>query len=300
MIYFSDFDAAAPTSPYGNHAYWRVFATNNNGSGSFTSLAELAFKDGSGSTIPTTGGTVIFSSEVSSNEAAKAFDGDPASVWAGSGSTNQWIGYQFSSPVGVEQVALTSPTTNGGNQTPKDCLLQYSDDGSAWTTAFSFSNALYVLGSTITYPETLAAGYHRGFRINVTAVDGSSFLQLDELEFRATAGGADQTVPIGANYSTTDGRVLTNSDNGGNEAWRVFGNDSGTWFVLGTGAYVAFVFPAPVKVEEILMKASGSATQTPKDFTLDYTDDGATWTTQKTFPSQTGWTGGQSRVLAAI
>lgn len=303
------FASSAPSGAYGNHAYWRVYATNNNGSTSFISLAEVVFKNGAGTTIPATGGAVLYSSQAngSTDAASKAFDGNPATSWAtASGTiTNSYIGYHFASAVGVEQVTLTLPPTNG-NQSPKDCKLQYSDDGTTWSDAFTFSIPDWVIGQTRTFPETLDSGYHRMFRLFCTNNNGgSAFITMDEMEMRATSGGADQTASVGLG-GTTAGRVTGTSLGSGNEAYRLFDNVTNTgnyWAGSSTtNQWVAFIFPNPVKVEEISLTAPNtSATRVAKDMLLQYSDDGgSTWTTQKTFASQTGWAASESRTLAAI
>lgn len=290
---------------YGLHAYWRLFVTNNNGSASFISLAELEFLDGSGTLIPATGGTAIASSVNAGSSASNAFDSSIASSWAATSGivTNSWIGYQFSSPVGVESIRLGTKTANP-EQTPKDCTLQYSDDGSSWSDAFSLSNTLWVPGAYTVFPETLASGYHRAWRLFVSDNDGTtSNIFLSEMEMRATAGGADQTANVGT--GSADGRVVFSTQLAGNEAYRLFNNATGTdrWVAsTSTDAWVGFIFPNPVKIEEIALTAPSNtpATRNPSIFTLDYSDDGTSWTTQKSFATQTGWSIDETRVLAAI
>lgn len=312
MIYFSDFDDGGGGSPYGSHRYWRVFITDNHGSATFIALQEVQFKDGAGTIIPATGGTASSSSNAGpGNGPGSAFDGT-GSVWAtASGTvTNSWIKYAYPSPVAVEQVTLWLGG-NDWNRAPKNATLQYSDDDSAWTDAFSFLLELPVCWSERTFPEApLAPGYHRAWRLFIDDNDSTSSIILDEMELRATAGGADQTANVGSSAGSASGRVIRSADGGGNEGYRVFDNVTNTanyWAAIGqsVNAWVGFIFPEPVKVEEIALTSTnnGTTTRNPKDFKLEYADDGTsgdTWTTQKTFASQTGWSTNETRVLTAI
>jgi hypothetical protein len=287
---------------YGAHRYWRIFCSNNNGGGSFTALAEVEFRIGG--TDQTGTGTAYGSNQLSGNEYSKAFDNNSTTAWAASGVTNQYIAYDFGSAIAIEDVTVM-PDLGLVTSAPKDCNVQYSDDNSTWTTAFSFSLYGPVGRASYTFPEPApVAGFHRLWRLFcIDNNGGGAFITLDEMEMRASAGGADQTANVGT--GSTSGRVIFSSDFSGNDAYRVFDNVTGTanyWASNGvTNAYVGFIFPAAVKVEEIALTAGKDApSRNPKNMTLDYSDDGTTWTTQKTFAAQTGWVANETRVLTAI
>lgn len=287
--------AAGASSPYGSHAYWRLFVTNTNG-GTVVNVGELNFKDASGSTIPATGGTASASSN-DGNAPASAFDGSLSSIWRATSGANEWLRYQFAAPVAVAQIVLYTPTsgTDFINRAPKDCKLQYSDDGSTWSDAFSFTNYLPVSGYGETYPFVAPpSGYHRAWRVFCVNNNGDAIIRIEELEFRATAGGADQT-----STTATDGRAISSSGT----ASGAFDNTTSQWnSATNTNEWVGFVFAAAVKNEEITVKSGSvsAATRSPKDMLFQYSDDGVTWTTQKTFASQTGWSASETRTLTAI
>lgn len=277
------------------YAYWRLFATNTN-SGTVVNVGELAFKDAGGSTIAATGGTASASSN-DGNLPASAFDGNLASIWRATSGANEWLSYHFTAPVAVAKVVPYTPTsgTDFINRAPLDCKLQYSSDGVTWSDSFSFSNYLPVSGYGETYPFVAPpSGYHRAWRLFCVNNNGDAVIRIEELEFRATAGGADQTSTV-----ATDGRSTSSSGT----STAAFDGTTTPWTSVGNvNEWVAFIFAAAVKVEEIAVK-SGSvsfATRSPKDMLLQYSDDGITWTTQKTFASQTGWGSQETRVLTAI
>jgi len=119
------------------HAYWRIkYVTAQNGGASV--IAEVEFRGTSGGSTLTTGGTAIGDSDQSGFEFAKAFDANnDATQWfSNSVGSNSWIGYHFSSPVDVVEVALYAHGVYG----PSSFNVDYSDDGSSWTTLWFVSS----------------------------------------------------------------------------------------------------------------------------------------------------------------
>jgi hypothetical protein len=132
----------------GAHRYWRLYITANDGNASFMGLTELALRKADGSSI---GAYVSTSNPVystfinASNDFPRAFDGNIVnSGWLSSTAASpQYIGMDVQSAVG----ALFSPVEvryfdiygshNAPDASPKDCELQWSDDGVAWTTALA-------------------------------------------------------------------------------------------------------------------------------------------------------------------
>lgn len=288
------------SNPYGTHAYWRVVFTSNYGDGTYTGLSEIEMRATAGGANLCTGGTPSVSNSAGGGSASTPFNGSTADVWYASGA-DRWAQYQFASPVGVAEIALTA--YNVGTQfgrIPKGFTLRYSDDGVTFTDAFSAVFDAALLGATRTFPQAaFATGYAREWRINCTANGGNSFTYLAEIEFRASAGGADQTTPCG----TTTGGLTTGRAEGTSSPWNAFADDGGTSASGASGfpIYWAFVSQTPIKVEEIALTNFSTTARSPKDFTLDYLDqDGVTWHTQKTFTAQTWSTVPETKVLAAI
>ena len=134
---------------------------------------------------------------------------------------------------------------------------------------------------------------HRYWRINVTAsTSGSSdnLTSFYELELRATVGGADQcnggTASASHNTSTAY-RLFNNND--GADYWTNGGPGVATWVQYDFGAGVT------VGVGQIRMLPRNSL-MCPKDFTLQWSDDGTNFTVAATWTGiSTGWTGGVER-----
>ncbi|MEV5033688.1 discoidin domain-containing protein [Sphingobium sp. LMC3-1-1.1] len=290
---------SANTVSYGEHLYWRLLALDNWGDGSVTGLSDIELRGVQGGPNLATGGTPSVSNAGGGGSAAGAFDGDPATGWVASGTTNQWAQYQFADPVEIVEVQLFSGNIGGIGRLPRDCKLQYSDDGSSWTDAFAFTWDAPLFGDARAFPQpAYASGYARAWRLNVTANNGDSVTYIEQLEFRATAGGADQAHPIP-------------SDGNGDSTGRAVGTSGTPWGAFNPGdhwgnatslpAYAGFVFPDPVKVEEIAITNLSTTGRSPRDFTLDYLDDdGVTWVTQKTWTGITWSAVPETKTLAAI
>jgi hypothetical protein len=290
------------------HAYWRVFCADNHGDATGIVLAEVEMRATPAGADQCSGGTAIGSDDAAANTFAQAFDNSAASRWfADSGPTNQWIGYHFAGPVDVQEVLITLADggTNALTRHPKNCSVDWSDDGSSWTTAFSFVNNAPLLGGQRVFPESSpAAGYHRYWRVFcLNNNGGTNFIILDEVEFRATAGGADQTTTLTTDAGDANGRAVASGGPGGNEMFRAFDGvttSANPWAGPGTtNQYIGYVFPSPVKVEEISLKGTTQTTRMPKDIQVEYSDDGSSWTNQKSI-STLSWTSNETKVLTAI
>lgn len=132
---------------------------------------------------------------------------------------------------------------------------------------------------------------HVYWRINVTANNGSSFLAIAETEMRATAGGADQCAGGTASASSE----FSGSFVAGNA---VDNNASTVWSPTSTTGWWRYQFASAVEVLEYTIQGHPSSpTRDPRDWTLEFSDDGTNWTVTDTRTGQTGWTNGQIRTF---
>ena len=111
------------------HTYWRLNIAGTD-TGSTLTLAEIEMHTSVGGANVATGGTATASSGTASN----AFDANNATNWALSSGTVGWIRYQFASAQDIVEHTVTAPSATMTNA-PNRWTLQYSDDGSNWTTA---------------------------------------------------------------------------------------------------------------------------------------------------------------------
>ena len=141
------------------HRYWRINITKHNG-GDVVSHAEVQFRATVGGADQATGGTPDASTEnLPTYGASKAFDDDASTIWSStSSSLPQWISYDFGSAVDVVEVALQADdTAPRALYAAEDFDVQYSDDNSSWTTAWSVTgeNAWGVSETRVfTYPSS--------------------------------------------------------------------------------------------------------------------------------------------------
>jgi hypothetical protein len=111
------------------HTYWRLNIAGTDG-GSTLTVAEVQMRTSVGGANAATGGTAT----ASSGTAANAFDGNNSTNWALSSGTVGWLQYQFGSAQDIVEIAVTAPSATTTNA-PNRWSLQYSDDGSNWTSA---------------------------------------------------------------------------------------------------------------------------------------------------------------------
>ncbi len=112
----------------------------------------------SGTASASSGGTV-------GTEAWRAFDKitTAGNGWQSPGgqNTNQWLRYDFTAAVFIHTLSINN-TPAGVNHSVKDCRLEYSDNGSSWSSGFTFT----LPPTTADYTFDIAiAGRHRYWRL---------------------------------------------------------------------------------------------------------------------------------------
>ena len=98
-------------------------------------------------------------------DAWKGFDKSAASWWmsASSSVTNQWLRYDFPGPVFIHSLAIDN-TQHAAGRSAKDCRLEYSDDGTAWSTAVTMTLPNNTPSNSY---DVRNAGKHRYWRLFV-------------------------------------------------------------------------------------------------------------------------------------
>lgn len=154
--YFQGSAASAYTgSPHGAHRRWRARAPRDNG-GTIVSASEITFRATPGGAA-IAGGTPISSGDTGGFVKGNAFDGNPATFWASTGTTNgTYIGLDFGA--GNEKVVAGFTwrirTDSDANQSPIIMLIEYDDGDDNWTVAFSAADlAAWAVGETRTVTD---------------------------------------------------------------------------------------------------------------------------------------------------
>ena len=130
---------------------------------------------------------------------------------------------------------------------------------------------------------------HSYWRFHISAAASGAYASVAGIEFRASPGGADQCF---------GGTALADSYySAGYEPAKAFDHDNATvWASASTFPHwIGYQFPAPVSVAEAAIIATPYAygdsprLECPKDFTIEWSDDGTAWTVAQTVTGQTGW-----------
>lgn len=271
------------------HRYWRVYVTRVQNHGN-TTFSAVEFRGAVGGANLATGGTALSSGDFSGRPASNAFDTNPATIWSSAGVAPNWIGYDFGSAVSIAEVALTLQNdATFYDQAPLDCLVQSSDDASAWATEWSHTAmANWTNAETRALRRPVFNTPHLHWRVYCqNAQNGGAFAAFAEVEMRGVAGGADQcaggTPSADSNFDGST--VVANGfDNSTATAWSS---------ASGFPHWIAYQFASATSVVELALTARNDATyyaQAPSAFILQSCDDGKAWADEETY-SGVSWTG---------
>jgi hypothetical protein len=280
----------------GPSSKWRINVLTTRAVGN-VGATEIEMRGTVGGFDQCSGGTALASATNTGSSAANAFDNNSGTIWdSGTTTLPQWIEYDFASNVDVRQFAYTSSGLNGN---PTSLNVQYFDTGtSSWVTYWAEDTFEAETRTQLIFakPDPLIAGSAR-WRLRVTAVQGgSAFLGITALEFRATAGGADLTVPASADGGNPFG-------DGGNKQFAF--DDTSTVYTpgfhptAGSPAVIGYRFPSQKVVTEVAINISGSSTNGgPTAFDVQYLDTttGA-WTTSWSVTSSGTWVTNETKVF---
>lgn len=193
------------------HAYWRFRTTVGSGD-TYTQCSNLKFMSAVGGTQLATGGTAIESGHYGVNVAANAFDGDNATKWESqSGSFSGgtiWVGYHFPSPVTIRAIEYTLNLTVEPDERPIQGVIEWSDNGTVWQTAFA---AAFTWNGTGTY-QTLVATDGSDNKARVMTEVGPLFSGDIDRTVIFTASSGNVTIPQGLPIQV--GQIITILQNG--------------------------------------------------------------------------------------
>lgn len=225
----------------------------------------------------------------------KAFDGDPTTRWASAeGIDPQWIQVDLGTVATVTRVRLNWEVAYAATY-----RVEFSTDGSSWTTEYTTSN-----GAEGVKEITTATGPARYVRVFGTERGTPYGYSLWEFEVYGD-GGTTEPPPPGPDYQAEDaviGSGQVDSDHAG---------FTGTGFVNYdniTGSYVEWTVTAPTAASHNLTfrYANGTSTNRPMSITVDGTviDAGlafpgtGAWTTWRTSTATVTLTAGSHIIRA--
>lgn len=311
----SPYRFAAAGGGAGAHRYWRINSTANGGA-TETAIVELQMYESEFGPNVCTGGTASASSNLTGYGPEDAFDGflgdtgtssSIISAWAGA--TNaEWLAYDFGLGNDKEIVAIGIHGRQSAwtTQMPTAFSVQYSDNGSTWTTAWSESGLSWsarefkrFVDPGYTEPSYTGSpwGTHVYWRLCIMEpISGAVAPAIAEVENRATPGGADQT----SGGTATAESIFSGSFPASNA---FDGNASTLWSSANTSGPRAFTWvqyqhSSAVSWAQLVLKARNdtAANTSPANIAWQFADSSSgPWTTVMVQNGLAAWSLGETR-----
>lgn len=123
---------------------------------------------------------VTFSSDPQIDQAFRAFDRNASIDWIASSGTNEWIAYEFTSPLLINKYIVQASQNNGAESAPHTWEFQASHDGISWVTLGSEAGEIFTTGGSKTY-TVFGDDYYKHYKLNVIRDNTSANLRIGEL-----------------------------------------------------------------------------------------------------------------------
>lgn len=183
------------------------------------------------------------------------------------------------------------------NRAPKDFKMQGSNDGSSWTDLDTQTNqTAWTSGQTRTFTLGSTSAAYRYFRLNISANNGDSLVQVAELFLDGTLTQQFLVSLMTANNAPSPFVASASSTFSTNSPYRAFdrsfdslsdrwmGSGSGVdWLKIDLGTVRAIVTGYLINIR------SSEPNRAPKDWTLEGSNDDSSWNTVHTVTGETGW-----------
>ncbi len=203
-----------------------------------------------------------------------------------SSQSDLWIDYKSNANYKLASYSLTS-ADNTPESDPKNWILYASGDGQVWTEIDRQINQQFPYRNvTQTYFCTVDAGY-RYFRLHITANNGSSDTQLAEWQLMGnyyydyfyhdiTHNGGELTSSQDLLVNSENLKALT--DNNGNTQYVLRASNVST----STPAWIQYKSTTPVQLRAYSISIGDDINKTPRNWTLQVSNDGTQWSTLNT------------------
>ncbi|WP_219721950.1 chitosanase [Microbacterium aurantiacum] len=237
---------------------------------------------------PATASTV----EAAGHEAAKAVDGDASTRWASTeGVDNQWVRVDLGAGAKIDKVVLKWEAAYASKY-----RIETSNDGTTWTVLKTEA-----AGNGGTDEHAALNGTGRYLRIFGTARGTAYGYSLFEVEAYGTAGGTTPTptptptptqTPNPADVLISKSKTTTTSsvEAAGHEGAKAVDGDATTRWASIEGVdpqWISVDLGTGAKVNKVVLKWEAAYA---KNYTIDISNDGTTWSTLKTESAGNGGT----------
>jgi len=279
---------AAPEPEVTSHRYWRILIAENNG-GITASFAQLHLHETAWGPNIATGGTAISDGDFQETFLAEyAFSAElwgdntlePWVNWGGnntSGVGPWWIGYDFGAGNEKAIKAITivnrSVAANAAITAPRDFAVQWSDNGTDWTTAWEVADQTFAEYEVKRFIDPAAVESYTGsphgsrkfWRLWLEGGSGG-FCGFAEAQLRAVPSGASQA---------TGGTASASSAFEANPASGAFdGNAATNWFATSNNReWLQYEAATTFAVSQVALQERASGTsRMPQRALLAYRD----------------------------
>lgn len=296
------FAAAGGGGGSGAHAYWRIRVTTNNGDGSNTAVGKVYMYADYGRINQAVGGTAIASDAgASGNVPGLSFDyTNLGSRWVATTTVPVYLGYHFSTAIALNGIMLRAIDTEF-DQLPVDFTIDYSDDGAAWTTAWTVTGVTWAneaYESKWFWNPTYAPSYSgspiapaRYWSVLTISHTADTF-SCAELKLPTVPGGASVT---------SGGTAIADNSAFGAAANAFDGNNTTFWAPTSAVHYIGYDFGAGNEkaIAEMRWKSrsAGVPGQNPKRGEVRFSSDGAVWQPAWIMYDGVTWTDGMEKTF---
>src|SRR5436190_4673532 len=287
----------------GLHSYWRINITANNGDGSNVTSGKVYMYNDFDRINKAIGGTPVGSGAgVSGNVLANSFnyaDANIDSIWIEAG-TSGYIGYHFASPVEINGIFVRARHT-ALTQMLKDFSIDYSDDGSSWTQAWSETGKLFpdIHQGLFSWNPAYVPSYTgskiaavRYWRTSCYVHTADTFTCAEQ-ELALTPAGSDETGSGTASASNQTFGAASNAYDNNNTTFWAPASSNFQWLKYDFGSGVTKA------IAEMRWKSRsvGSPGQNPKVAEFQFSADDSLWHPAWIINDGVTWTDGMQKTF---